>query len=73
MSEVKLVEETAKSGITILTEMPKISIKAEIIFHLFGFGITNSMIASAIVFLLTIFIAFKVPKLRNYQSPKFNV
>ncbi|MEK9169726.1 MAG: F0F1 ATP synthase subunit A, partial [Patescibacteria group bacterium] len=37
--------------------MPKISIKAEIIFHLFGYSITNSMIASAIVFLLTIFIA----------------
>jgi len=38
--------------------MPHISIKAEIIFHLLGFGVTNSMIASAIVFLLTIFIAF---------------
>ncbi|PJA56102.1 hypothetical protein CO165_00045 [Candidatus Roizmanbacteria bacterium CG_4_9_14_3_um_filter_33_18] len=37
--------------------MPKISIKAEIIFHLFGLAITNSMIASAIVFLLTVFVA----------------
>ena len=37
--------------------MPHISIKAQIIFHLLGFGITNSMIASAIVFLLTILIA----------------
>ncbi len=37
--------------------MPHISIKAEKIFELMGLGITNSMIASAIVFLLTIFIA----------------
>lgn len=36
--------------------MPHISIKAEKIFEL-GLGITNSMIASGIVFLLTIFIA----------------
>src|SRR3989339_2138111 len=57
MSEVKVIEETAKGGITILTEMPKISIKAEAVTHLFGLTITNSMIASAIVFLLTIFIA----------------
>lgn len=38
--------------------MPHISIKAETIFHLFGLGITNSMIASTLVFFLTIFIAF---------------
>ena len=37
--------------------MPHISIKAEIIFHLLGLGITNSMIASAFVFLLTVLIA----------------
>ncbi|MEK7633752.1 MAG: FoF1 ATP synthase subunit a [Patescibacteria group bacterium] len=36
--------------------MPHISIKAEKIFELMGLGITNSMIASGIVFLLTIFI-----------------
>jgi len=35
--------------------MPHISIKAEKIFEFLGFGITNSMIASGIVFLLTIF------------------
>src|SRR3989344_8955077 len=71
MSEVKLVEETAKSGITILTEMPKISIKAEIIFHLFGFGITNSIIASSIVFLLTIFVALYF-KQQSTQKRKGN-
>lgn len=37
--------------------MPHISIKAEKIFELFGLGITNSMIASAVVFLLSVFIA----------------
>ncbi len=37
--------------------MPHISIKAEKIFEFLGLGITNSMIASGIVFLLTIFIA----------------
>ena len=57
MSEEKVIEETAKGGIKILTEMPKISIKAEAVTHLFGLAITNSMIASAFVFLLTIFVA----------------
>jgi len=42
--------------------MPKISIKAEIIFHLFALDITNSMIASVIVFLLTVFIALYFKK-----------
>jgi F-type H+-transporting ATPase subunit a len=37
--------------------MPHISIKAEKIFEFLGLGITNSMIASAIVFLLTVFVA----------------
>lgn len=37
--------------------MPHISIKAEKIFELMGLGVTNSMIASFIVFLLTIFVA----------------
>ncbi|MBI5122760.1 F0F1 ATP synthase subunit A [Candidatus Roizmanbacteria bacterium] len=37
--------------------MPHISIKAEKIFEFLGLGITNSMIASGIVFLLTVFIA----------------
>lgn len=64
MSEEKVIEETANGGITILTEMPKISIKAEAVTHLFGIPITNSMIASAIVFLLTVFIALYF----NYQS-----
>jgi len=36
--------------------MPHISIKAEVIFHIFGLAVTNSMIASFIVFLLTILI-----------------
>jgi F-type H+-transporting ATPase subunit a len=57
MSEEKVIEEGAKGGIQILMEMPKISIKAEAVTHLFGIAITNSMIASAVVFLLTIFIA----------------
>jgi F-type H+-transporting ATPase subunit a len=37
--------------------MPHISIKAEKIFQFLGLNITNSMIASAIVFLMTVFIA----------------
>ncbi|MBI3366300.1 F0F1 ATP synthase subunit A [Candidatus Roizmanbacteria bacterium] len=37
--------------------MPKISIKAEPIFHIFGFVVTNSLLSSIIVFLLTILIA----------------
>ena len=37
--------------------MPEISIKAESIFELFGFHITNSLILSLIVFLLFIIIA----------------
>jgi F-type H+-transporting ATPase subunit a len=57
MSEGIAIEETAKSGITILTEMPKISIKAEAVTHIFGVALTNSMIASAVVFLLTVFVA----------------
>ena len=46
--------------------MPHISIKAEKIFEFLGLGITNSMIASAIVFLLTVFIALYY----NNQSTK---
>jgi len=37
--------------------MPKISIKAEPIFHLFGFTITNSFFTSFFVFLITVFIS----------------
>ncbi len=37
--------------------MPHISIKAEKIFEFLGLGITNSMIASLIVFLITVFIS----------------
>lgn len=50
--------------------MPHISIKAETIFHLLGLGITNSMIASAIVFLLTVFIAlyFKHQSTQNRKG-----
>jgi len=36
--------------------MPHISIKAEKIFEFLGLGITNSIIASGIVFLLTVFV-----------------
>ncbi|VVA44288.1 ATP synthase subunit a [Candidatus Roizmanbacteria bacterium] len=57
MIEGKVIEETAKGAVAIATEMPHISIKAEVVSHLLGVNITNSMIASAIVFLLTIFIA----------------
>ncbi|PIY72275.1 ATP synthase F0 subunit A [Candidatus Roizmanbacteria bacterium CG_4_10_14_0_8_um_filter_33_9] len=42
--------------------MPEISIKAESIFELFGFHITNSLILSLIVFLLFIIIAFVYTK-----------
>ncbi|MFA6081669.1 MAG: FoF1 ATP synthase subunit a [Patescibacteria group bacterium] len=51
--------------------MPKISIKAEIITHLFGLAITNSMIASAIVFLLTVFVALYF-KQQSAQKRKGN-
>lgn len=51
--------------------MPHISIKAEKIFELFGLGITNSMIASAIVFLLSIFIALYYKK-QSTQNRKSN-
>lgn len=58
MIEAKVIEETAKGAVAVASETPHISIKAEVVSHLLGLNITNSMVASAIVFLLTIFIAF---------------
>ncbi len=46
--------------------MPKISIKAEPIFHLFGFVITNSLFTSLFVFILAVIIAL----IFNKQSQK---
>lgn len=68
MSEEKVIEEAAKGGVQIIMEMPKISIKAEVVTHLFGLKITNSIIASAIVFLLTIFIAVYYKKQSGKQK-----
>lgn len=44
--------------------MPKISIKAEPLFHIFGFTVTNSFLTSMIVFALTVIIALYY----TYQS-----
>ncbi len=57
MSEGKIIEETAKGGVKLLTEMPEISIKAESIFEIFHFKVTNSLILSTIVFVFFLVIA----------------
>ncbi len=57
MSEVKAIEETAKSGIQLLTEMPAISIKAEPIFHILNFKVNNSLILSTLVLIFFTLVA----------------
>lgn len=64
MNEGKIIEETAKGGIKLFTKMPTISIKAEPIFKIFNFEITNSLILSMIVLIFF----FMVALLYNKQS-----
>ena len=49
-------EKVVKGGIQILTKMPEISIKAEKIFSIGGFPVTNSLISSFVV--LIFFLVF---------------